>query len=171
MLSFPTCALLALAATVAVTAMPTTSLLSRQTSATPRNMCGTPNDSELIPGTPWIVFSMNYNYQQIAGSVCTGFTGLVTEDGVQKCGWNSTWDLPEAENPDTVKGYSFVGLTQNLESRVRDIKAIPADYHWIRRKETEYKGLLLLCFDFRMPFRGCTSLTERSCQATSSSTS
>lgn len=139
MRAFATTTLLALAA--AASTMPTTSLVERQTSARPRNMCGAPNDSELIDGTPWIVFSMNYNYQQISGSACTGFTGLVTEKGVQKCGWTSTWDMPKADNPDTVKGYSFVGLTQNLENRITDIASIPADYHWIRKKKSEYKGM------------------------------
>jgi len=50
--------------------------------------------------------------------------------------------MPKADNPDTVKGYNFVGLTQNLENRVSDIAAIPADYHWIRNKKSEYKGRL-----------------------------
>ena len=148
MLASTTSALLALAATVS--AIPMTSLVERQTSAQPREMCGAPNDSELIDGTPWIVFSMNYNYQQISGSACTGFTGLVTENGVQKCGWTSTWDMPKDKNPDTVKGYSFVGLTQNLENKVSEIKSIPADYHWIRKKESEYKGRPLHDFERKL---------------------
>ena len=61
MLSFAPTVLLALAA--AVNGLPTSSLSKRAESATPRNMCGAPNDSELIWGTPWIVFSMNYNYK------------------------------------------------------------------------------------------------------------
>ena len=85
---------------------------------------------------------MNYNYQDISGSCCTGFTGLV--DG--KCGWNSIWKIAEDSNAEIVKGYSFVGLTQNLENTISNIKSIPATYHWIRRNETQYKGNVV--FDF-----------------------
>ena len=90
---------------------------------------------------PWIVFNMMYNYQQIKGSVCTGFTGLVTgADGEQKCAWSSTWKMDPDSNPDTVKGYSFVGLTQNLENKISDIASIPSTYHWVRSNTTNYKG-------------------------------
>ncbi|KAK5168100.1 uncharacterized protein LTR77_006668 [Saxophila tyrrhenica] len=147
MYSFAATALLALAATVS--AIPVSQVERRQSYPAPKDMCGAPNESLLIPGTPWIVFSMNYNYQQIHGSICTGFNGVKTVDGVQKCKWTSDWDMEPADNPDTVKGYSFVGLTQNLENRISDIKSIPADYHWIRKKATpdsKYKGNVV--FDF-----------------------
>ena len=140
MLSLST-ALFALVATA--TALPTfPAIASRSTTSQPQNMCGAPDASEIIDGTPWIVYSMNYNYQDISGSCCTGFTGLV--DG--KCGWNSTWKIAEDSNAEIVKGYSFVGLTQNLENTISDIKSIPATYHWIRRNETQYKGNVV--FDF-----------------------
>lgn len=44
------------------------------------------------------------------------------------------------------KGYSFVGLTQNLENRLSAIKSIPATYDWTRTNTTAYKGNI--CFDF-----------------------
>lgn len=44
------------------------------------------------------------------------------------------------------KGYSFVGLTQNLENRLSDIASIPAAYSWTRTNTTAYKGNA--CFDF-----------------------
>ena len=62
------------------------------------------------------------------------------KDGQDKCGWNSTWDIADDSNSNIVKGYSFVGLTQNLENRISDIKSIPATYHWNRKNETQYKG-------------------------------
>ena len=39
---------------------------------------------------------MNYNYEQIDGSCCTGFTGLTTStSGEQTIEWNSTWSIAE----------------------------------------------------------------------------
>ena len=86
---------------------------------------------------------MMYNYQDIVGSACTGFTGLVTgNDGLQKCGWNSTWDIAEVSSTSNVpKGYSFVGLTQNLETTIEAIDSIPATYNWVRSNTTAYKGI------------------------------
>ena len=134
-------ALIALAATSSsVLALP--ALFNRQSSSSPADLCGTPNDSQVVPDTPWIVFNMMYNYQQIKGSVCTGFTGLVMgADGEQKCAWSSTWKMDPDSNPDTVKGYSFVGLTQNLENKISDIGSIPSTYHWVRSNTTNYKGI------------------------------
>lgn len=105
------------------------------------NFCGAPNDYQVIDNTPWIVYSMNYNYGQIVGSCCTGFTGLSTStSGEQTIEWNSTWRIAEDDNADLVKGYSFVGLTQNLENKIQDIESIPATYTWSRTNSTEYKG-------------------------------
>lgn len=133
-------AALALAATA--TALPTFNTLSTRATTAAKNMCGAPDSSEIIDGTPWIVYSMNYNYQDIEGSCCTGFTGLVTGvDGEQKCGWNSTWDITEVDSTSNVpKGYSFVGLTENLENTISAIDSIPATYHWVRSNSTQYKG-------------------------------
>ena len=44
------------------------------------------------------------------------------------------------------KGYTFVGLTQNLETQLSAIKSIPATYDWTRTNTTAYKGNI--CFDF-----------------------
>lgn len=44
------------------------------------------------------------------------------------------------------KGYSFIGLTQNLENKLSAIKSIPATYDWTRTNTTAYKGNI--CFDF-----------------------
>lgn len=84
---------------------------------------------------------MNYNYEQIDGSCCTGFTGLSTStSGQQTIEWNSTWKIAKDDNADLVKGYSFVGLTQNLENKIQDIGSIPATYTWDRTNSTAYKG-------------------------------
>lgn len=44
------------------------------------------------------------------------------------------------------KGYAFVGLTQNLETKLSAIESIPARYEWKRTNTTAYKGNI--CFDF-----------------------
>lgn len=44
------------------------------------------------------------------------------------------------------KGYSFVGLTQNLETKLSAIESIPATYTWTRTNNTAYKGNI--CLDF-----------------------
>lgn len=124
-------------------ALPTFSSISTRQSSTPaQDLCGTPDDSVIVDGTPWIVYNMMYNYQQIEGSVCTGFKDLITGvDGEQKCAWNSTWDVSKVDSTSNVpKGYSFVGLTQNLENQISAIDSIPATYYWLRTNETEYKG-------------------------------
>ncbi|PSK60282.1 hypothetical protein B9Z65_432 [Elsinoe australis] len=139
---FASAAVAALAGTGA--AIPTT-IVERQASVAPANFCGKPNDSKVIPGTPWIVFSMNYNYQQITGSACTGYKGLTGTGASQTIQWNSVWDIKD-DKPDLVKGYSFVGLTQGLENRLSDIAGIPSTYHWVRTNQTLYKGNV--CYDF-----------------------
>ncbi|KAF2224685.1 concanavalin A-like lectin/glucanase domain-containing protein [Elsinoe ampelina] len=119
--------------------------VSRQVTQGPANFCGRPNDSLVIRGTPWIVFSMNYNYQQITGSACTGYKGVTGSGADQKIQWNSTWDI-KADKPNLVKGYSFIGLTQNLRNRLSAIASIPSTYHWIRTNQTLYKGNVV--YDF-----------------------
>jgi len=129
-------------------ALPASSPISPRSSTAPENLCGTADDYAIVDGTPWIVYNMMYNYQDIDGSCCTGFTGLIIgDDGEQKCGWNSTWKIEDVESTSNIpKGYSFVGLTQNLENRLDNIARIPATYHWVRRNDTAYKGNV--CFDF-----------------------
>ncbi|KXL48697.1 glycoside hydrolase family 12 protein [Acidomyces richmondensis BFW] len=129
-------------------AMPTFTTISRRSSTAAKNLCGTPDDYEIIKGTPWIVYNMMYNYQDMKGSCCTGFSGLVMgTDDKQKCRWNSTWNIEDIGSTSNIpKGYSFVGLTQNLENKLDDIASIPTTYHWVRRNDTAYKGNV--CFDF-----------------------
>lgn len=148
----------------AVTAAPSSKRQSTQGSA---NYCGAPNSYEVISDTPWIVFSMNYNYQDIVGSACTGYVGLSGSGSDQMIHWNSTWDISPSTQPGLVKGkqdwhametsstrrliamragYSFIGLTQGLENRLSDIASIPAKYHWIRDNQTQYEGNVV--FDF-----------------------
>lgn len=134
--------LLALAAVAS--AIPT-DLVSKRASTPASNLCGDPNAYTIVPGTPWIVFSMNYNVQYLdsPNEICTGFEGLVTgSDGQQKVAWNSTWNIPDNGNAGIVKGYSFVGLTENLENTIDDIESIPSTYFWTRSNETKYEGEL-----------------------------
>ncbi|KAF5606204.1 xyloglucan-specific endo-beta-1 4-glucanase A [Fusarium subglutinans] len=110
---------------------------SRQTRSTmaalkepAKKFCGKPNESEVLFGTPWIVFSMNYNYQSIKGSSC----------------WSVLWDIDPTVGTNLVKGYNFIGLTQGLETRLSDIKSIPSKYEWTTSKTTDYKGNVV--YDF-----------------------
>ncbi|KAK8168892.1 concanavalin A-like lectin/glucanase domain-containing protein [Phyllosticta citrichinensis] len=86
---------------------------------------------------------MLYNKQDIkVGSVCTVYKGL-QGSGVQ---WASEWNLPRPpQNPDTVKGYSFVGLTieGNGERQLSDISDIPVSYSWKFSTE-DFKGNVVL---------------------------
>jgi len=141
MLSTAAKTLLALAATTS--AFPTFDSLSARAATAPGTYCGKPNADQVISGTPWIVFSMNYNYQKIDGSCCTSFTGLVTgANGEQQCGWSSDWKIAKDANAGLVKGYSFVGLTQGLENKISDIASIPATYEWVRSNTTAYEGIV-----------------------------
>jgi xyloglucan-specific endo-beta-1,4-glucanase len=120
------------------TALPSPILIPR---ATTTRLCGAPNASQLIPSSPWIVFSMNYNYQKISGSACTTYESTSGTGDAQKIKWGVDWDIAQDENADLVKGYEFVGLTQNLETRLSDIASIPAEWNWVRTNETAYKGM------------------------------
>lgn len=101
-----------------------------------------PDDYLVISGTPWIVYNMMYNSDDIVGSACTGYKGTETgADGNLKINWNSTWNIEYVESTDNVpKGYSFVGLTENLENKISDIASIPASYDWTRTNTTAFKG-------------------------------
>lgn len=84
---------------------------------------------------------MNYNHAKISGSACTTFESTSGTDDAQKINWRVDWDIAQDENADLVKGYEFVGLTQNLETRLSEIKSIPAEWKWVRTNETAYKGM------------------------------
>ncbi|KAL9094263.1 MAG: hypothetical protein Q9165_003403 [Trypethelium subeluteriae] len=110
------------------------------------SFCGK-SDSQVISGTPWIVFNMLYNQDLMSSSDswCTVYDSTTTSSaGVQEIEWGSTSSISPAS--DTVKGYSFIGLTQNLENTLTDIKSIPANYQWTRSNTTEFKGNIV--FDF-----------------------
>ena len=119
-------------------ALPSPTLSTR---ATTTRLCGAPNASLLIPSSPWIVFSMNYNYQKISGSSCATYESTSGSGDAQKIKWKVDWDIAQDKNADLVKGYEFVGLTQNLETRLSEIASIPADWNWVRTNETAYKGM------------------------------
>ncbi|ORY60955.1 concanavalin A-like lectin/glucanase domain-containing protein [Pseudomassariella vexata] len=108
--------------------------------------CGAPNAYELISGTPWIVYSMNYNYQYINGSCCTAFSTITGSGDNQTIDWSSIWDIDESVNTNVVKGYSFIGLTQNLETKLSAILSIPSTYAWTVSNTTAYKGNVV--YDF-----------------------
>ncbi|KAM5341790.1 hypothetical protein ACJ41O_014821 [Fusarium nematophilum] len=110
------------------------------------DFCGAPNESKIIPNTPWIIFSMNYNFQSISGSCCTGLYGIAGAGDAQKIHWSSIWDIDPNVNTDVVKGYSFVGLTQNLQTPLSDIASIPSTYSWRVSNTTAYKGNVV--YDF-----------------------
>lgn len=103
--------------------------------------CGAPNDYQVISDTPWIVYSMNYNYEDISGSCCTDYYGYTGTDDNQTVHWSSIWDIDEAVSTDVVKGYSFIGLTQNLETQLSAISSIPSTYQWTVSNTTAYKGM------------------------------
>lgn len=127
---------------IAATAVTSTAAIAveRASSATPTKFCGAPNDYEVLSGTPWIVYSMNYNYQDISGSCCTGYYDFTGSGNDQTIHWSSIWDIDEAVSTNVVKGYSFIGLTQNLETQLSAIASIPSTYEWTISNTTAYKG-------------------------------
>ncbi|KAI1040806.1 hypothetical protein LB505_014005 [Fusarium chuoi] len=106
-----------------------------------KKFCGEPNESEVLFGTPWIVFSMNYNYQSIKGSSCVGYYNYEGAGDNQTIHWSVLWDIDPNVGTNLVKGYNFIGLTQGLETRLSDIKSIPSKYEWTTSKTTDYKGI------------------------------
>ncbi|KAI3399595.1 hypothetical protein diail_6234 [Diaporthe ilicicola] len=108
--------------------------------------CGAPDAYEVLSGTPWIVYSMNYNYKDISGSCCTGYYDFTGSGDDQTLHWNSVWDIDESVSTNVVKGYSFIGLTQNLETQLSAISSIPTTYEWTITNTTAYKGNVV--YDF-----------------------
>lgn len=106
-----------------------------------KKFCGKPNESEVLFGTPWIVFSMNYNYQSIKGSSCVGYYDYEGSGDNQTIHWSVLWDIDPNVGTNLVKGYNFIGLTQGLETKLSDIKSIPSKYEWTTSKTTDYKGM------------------------------
>ncbi|KAF5966509.1 endoglucanase [Fusarium bulbicola] len=114
------------------TASSSTSQQTRSTTAAlkepAKKFCGKPNESEVLFGTPWIIFSMNYNYQSIKGSSCVGYYDYEGSGDNQTIHWSVLWDIDPNIGTNLVKGYNFIGLTQGLETRLSDSKNIPSKY-------------------------------------------
>ena len=115
--------------------------------AQPQDLCGN-NQNLIISGTPWIVFNMFYNAARSVGTQCTNYLGQTTSSSGQKqIQWASETNIQRADSTANLpKGYSFVGLTQGLETQLSAIKSIPASYSWTRTNTTAWKGNT--CFDF-----------------------
>ncbi|KAI9741162.1 MAG: hypothetical protein M1834_002875 [Cirrosporium novae-zelandiae] len=142
---FKITALAALAAPVAYT-MP---LFSRATAQSSEYLCGI-SDSVILSDTPWIVYNMLYNSASMTSSdsQCTYYdTWATSSSGTQTVTWGSATNIEYVESTNNVpKGYSFVGLTTNLESTINAIDSIPSTYDWTRTNTTAFKGNI--CFDF-----------------------
>lgn len=111
------------------------------------NLCGDA-DYIILNSTPWIVYNMFYNAAESVGTQCTYYDSQTTSTaGNQEVIWSSATDIEYVESTNNVpKGYSFVGLTSNLETQISAIDAIPATYDWTRTNSTAFKGNI--CFDF-----------------------
>ncbi|KAF1962736.1 concanavalin A-like lectin/glucanase [Byssothecium circinans] len=138
-----TWSLLALAASTS--AFPQPLKISDSKTQKPTQLCGV-SDSIVLTDTPWIVFNMFYNSAKAEGTMCTNYES-VTSSPRQTIHWSSTTNLASQPSTSNIpKGYSFIGLTQNLETRLSAIASIPATYEWTRSNSTAYKGNV--CFDF-----------------------
>jgi len=126
-------------------ALPCGIMTSRAESST--DLCGN-NDYIILNGTPWIVYNMFYNAARSVGTQCTNYDSQTTSvTGTKEVIWSSVTNIENVESTSNVpKGYSFVGLTQNLETQISAIDSIPASYTWIRKSSTAFRGNV--CFDF-----------------------
>lgn len=117
------------------------------TTQSPTNLCGD-TDYLILNNTPWIVYNMFYNAAESVGTQCTYYDSQTTSSsGTAEVIWSAATDIEYVESTNNVpKGYSFVGLTSNLETQISAISAIPATYDWTRTNSTAFKGNI--CFDF-----------------------
>jgi len=116
--------------------------------------CG--NDDRLIlPGMPWTVANSMYNGDRMVGKQCTNFEGVLQgNEGVKEVKWTSTTDVEFVEETkDLCKGYTNVGIGVNLNSKLKDIKSIPAYFQWDRTNTTAFRG------EFAYPSESCNSLS------------
>ena len=92
--------LLALAAFELASAFPTIpqSLTSTATPQAATNLCG--DESNLIlSSTPWIVYNMVYNADQMVGTQCTYYNQTITPPGGnQEVIWSSTAQIEYVES-------------------------------------------------------------------------
>lgn len=112
--------------------------------------CGS-NDRLVLPGMPWTVANSMYNADQMVGSQCTNFEGVLeAADGTKEVQWNSVTDIELVDSTkDLCKGYTNIGIGVNLNKQLSSISAIPAYFKWDRTNTTEFRGKSSTqCFHF-----------------------
>lgn len=108
------------------------------------SMCGNA-DRKIMPGFPWTVSNAMYNAGQMSGQQCTNYEEVVETSGgtQQMVRYESVTDIEQVDaTEDVCKGYSNVGIGENLRKPFRDVKAIPAYFQWERTISTAFKGML-----------------------------
>ncbi|KAL8795393.1 MAG: hypothetical protein Q9195_002134 [Heterodermia aff. obscurata] len=124
------------------------------------NLCG--NDQHIIiDGTPWLVANSMYGAAQMVGSVCTQFDRVETPAGGNpRIVWGSKTAIEYVESTNNVaKGYTNIGLIQNLQTTISSIASVPATYDWTRTETSPFKGNI--CFDFILsPTKGDSTSTS-----------
>ncbi|KAJ8118159.1 hypothetical protein OPT61_g812 [Boeremia exigua] len=138
---------LALVAPILALPAPQPMVITDTTKQKATSLCSV-SDSIVLTDTPWIVFNMMYNQALTVGTQCTKYDSVATgADNVKKIKWSAESKIDYVKSTDNIpKGYSFIGLTQGLETKLSAIKSIPATYDWTRTNTTAYKGNV--CFDF-----------------------
>ena len=129
------------------------------------DICGN-NQYIILNDAPWIVYNMLYNAAVTVGTQCTCYDHVDTPTGSnQEVVWSSITNIDYVQSTYVVfasrdmislaiamtltrrdrsnvpKGYSFVGLTKDLETTISGIDSIPASYHWTRSNTTTFKGM------------------------------
>lgn len=82
----------------AVTDISTPATVSTQTTTqAATNLCGD-EDYIILDSTPWIVYNMLYNADEIVGSQCTGYQKTETVNStLEMVAWNSTTSIEYVE--------------------------------------------------------------------------
>lgn len=91
---------------------------------------------------PWTVANSMYNADQMVGSQCTNFEGILeAADGTQEVSWTSITDIQFVEDTkDLCKGYTNIGIGVNLNHQYSEISSIPTYFQWNRDNTTEFRG-------------------------------
>ncbi|PYH68533.1 concanavalin A-like lectin/glucanase [Aspergillus vadensis CBS 113365] len=145
---------------LASSALALPALTTRAQTQASTSLCGD-YDYIILQDSPWIVYNMLYNADEIVGTQCTDYGEMTTStNGTKEVVWSSVTDIEYVESTNNVpKGYSFVGLTENLETKISAIESIPAEYTWSRTNSTAFKGNV--CFDFiTSPTKGDSTSTS-----------
>lgn len=124
--------------------------------------CGD-NDILSLPGMPWTVANSMYNADQMVGSQCTNFEGILeATDGTQEVSWTSVTDIEFVDSTkDLCKGYTNIGIGVNLNKQFSAISSIPTYFQWDRTNTTEFRGTNL--YDFiTAPTKGDSTSTATS---------